>query len=195
MKQFEASTQYLIADGFALDTNNDPYRTFMYTSFQELATNISHRRVATLSKKSGNTILSKICGMVAADEARHATAYKTFIGRIFELDTNEMMLAFEDMMRKKIVMPAQYLRELGDKVNSFSSFSDCAQRLGVYTATDYVDILKGLIEEWNIESIRGLKEEGEKARDYLTKLPDRLTRISERMKIPDTEFKFNWILA
>jgi acyl-[acyl-carrier-protein] desaturase len=87
------------------------------------------------------------------------------------------------------------LRELGDKVNSFSSFSDCAQRIGVYTATDYVDILRSLVDEWEIENIRGLNENGEKARDYLVNLPDRLAKLSERMKIPDTEFKFNWILA
>jgi acyl-[acyl-carrier-protein] desaturase len=195
MPKFEASTQYLIADGFDLDTQNDPYRTFMYTSFQELATNISHRRVATLAKKSGNTILSKICGLVAADEARHATAYKTFIARIFEIDTNEMMLAFEDMMRKKIVMPAQCLRELNSKVNTFANFSDAAQRLGVYTAVDYVSILRDLIAEWNIESMGNLKESGEKARDYIMKLPDRLEKLSSRMKVPDRELKFSWILG
>jgi len=195
MREFEASTQYLIRDGFNNGAANDPYRNFVYTSFQELATNISHRRVASLAKQQGNTILSKMCGLVAADEARHAKAYKTFVSKILELDPNEMMLAFEDMMKKKIVMPAQYLRELGEKVNSFESFSDCAQRIGVYTATDYVDILKSLLDEWQIEGIRGLKEDGEKARDYLMRLPERLTKISERMKLPDTEFKFNWILA
>jgi acyl-[acyl-carrier-protein] desaturase len=195
MPKFEASTQYLIADGFDLDTNGDPYRTFMYTSFQELATNISHRRVATLAKKSGNTILSKICGLVAADEARHASAYKNFIARIFEIDTNEMMLAFEDMMRKKIVMPAQALRELGGTVNTFANFSDAAQRLGVYTSADYVNIMRELIIEWEIESMGNLKESGEKARDYIMKLPDRLTKIAERMIIPSRELKFNWIIA
>jgi acyl-[acyl-carrier-protein] desaturase len=195
MPKFEASTQFLIADGFDLDTNNDPYRTFMYTSFQELATNISHRRVATLSKKSGNTMLSKICGLVAADEARHANAYISFINRIFEIDTNEMMLAFEDMMRKKIVMPAQALRELGGEINTFANFSDAAQRLGVYTAVDYVNIMRDLIKEWNIESLTGLKENGEKARDYIMKLPDRMARISERIAIPDRELKFSWIIG
>lgn len=195
MPKFEASTQFLIADGFDLDTQNDPYRTFMYTSFQELATNISHRRVATLAKKSGNTVLSKICGLVSADEARHANAYKTFISRIFEIDTNEMMLAFEDMMRKKIVMPAQCLRELNGQVNTFANFSDAAQRLGVYTAADYVNILRDLIREWNIENLLSLKENGEKARDYLMQLPDRLERLSERMKIPERELKFSWIIG
>jgi len=195
MKEFEASTQFLIADGFNNGAGSDPYRNFVYTSFQEMATNISHRRVATIAKQEGSNILSKLCGLVAADEARHAKAYKTFVTKIFEIDSNEMMLAFEDMMRQKIAMPAQYLREMGDKINTFSNFSDAAQRIGVYTSLDYVDILKSLIEEWEIDSIRGLNEQGEKARDYLMRLPDRLIRLSERMRIPDTEFKFNWILA
>lgn len=195
MKEFEASTQFLIADGFNNGAGSDPYRNFVYTSFQEMATNISHRRVATIAKQEGSNILSKLCGLVAADEARHAKAYKTFVSKIFEVDANEMMLAFEDMMRQKIAMPAQYLREMGDKINTFSNFSDAAQRIGVYTSLDYVDILKSLIEEWEIDSVRGLNEQGEKARDYVMKLPDRLTRLSERMRIPDTEFKFNWILA
>jgi acyl-[acyl-carrier-protein] desaturase len=195
MKKFEASTQYLIADGFDLDTQNDPYRTFTYTSFQELATNISHRRVATLSKKCGNTILSKICGVISADEARHATAYISFVKRIFEIDTNEMMLAFEDMMRKKIVMPAQAMRELGNKVNTFANFSDAAQRLGVYTAIDYAEIMDKLVKEFDLENIRNLKENGEKARDYLVKLPDRMLKLAERIKIPEKELQFSWIYA
>ena len=82
----------------------------MYTSFQELATNVSHRRVATLSKKAGNDRLAKICGVIAADEARHANAYLDFVKRIFEIDASEIMLALEDMMRKRIVMPAHLLR-------------------------------------------------------------------------------------
>ncbi|HAL82664.1 MAG TPA: acyl-ACP desaturase, partial [Mucilaginibacter sp.] len=61
---------------------------------------------------------------------------------------------FEDMMRKKIVMPAHFLREVGLKVGqTFGHFTDAAQRLGIYTAVDYVDILKELIEDWHIESI------------------------------------------
>lgn len=52
MRQFEMSTQYLIQDGFDIGTGADPYRNFIYTSFQEIATNVSHRRVAGISKKN-----------------------------------------------------------------------------------------------------------------------------------------------
>ncbi|RKR80044.1 acyl-[acyl-carrier-protein] desaturase [Mucilaginibacter gracilis] len=194
MRKMEISTQYLIADGFDIGTGTDPYRNFIYTSFQELATNVSHRRVASLAKRDGDALLSKMCGVIASDEARHAKAYKHFIEKIFEVDANEAMLAFEDMMRKKIVMPAHFLREMGTKIGqTFGHFTDAAQRLGVYTAVDYVDILKELIEDWHIESISGLSESGEKARDYIVKLPERLTRIAERMKNPGLEYKFSWI--
>lgn len=194
MREMEASTQFLISDGFDLQTGNDPYRSFVYTSFQELATNISHRRVAQLAKKAGDAMLAKICGHIASDEARHAKAYKSFVERIFEVDPSEMMLAFEDMMRKKIVMPAHYMRELGVNIGqTFGHFTDAAQRLGVYTSADYTDILENLIADWKVEHLTGLNEAGEKARDYVMALPNRLRRVAERMRIPELEYKFRWI--
>lgn len=195
MRQMEISTQYLIADGMEIGTARDPYRNFVYTSFQEMATNISHRRTASLAKQYGNNQLSKICGVIAADEARHAKAYRSFIQRIFEIDTSEMMLAFEDMMRKKIVMPAHFLRQQGEKIGTtFSHFSDAAQRLGVYTTIDYTDILESLIKEWDIGNMRSLTDAAERARDYLMGLPDRFRRVAERTTIKSPlEYEFNWI--
>jgi acyl-[acyl-carrier-protein] desaturase len=194
MRSFEASTQYLISEGFDNGAGADPYRNFIYTSFQEMATNISHRRVASFAKQDGNNLLSKLCGLVASDEARHAKAYKSFVKRILEIDANELMLAFEDMMRNKIVMPAHFLREVGLQMGqTFGHFTDAAQRLGVYTAVVYVQIMKQLIDEWHIEKVRDLNEAGEKARDYIMNLPDRLLRVAERIKNPSLEYKFSWI--
>ncbi len=194
MRQMEISTQYLIADGIDNGAARDPYRNFVYTSFQELATNISHRRTATLAKQHGNETLSKMCGVIASDELRHAKAYKSFITRIFEIDPSEMMLAFEDMMRKKIVMPAHFLRQQGEKIGTtFTHFSDAAQRLGVYTSMDYTNILESLIKEWNIENIGNLNSAAEKGRDYLMGLPARFRRISERGLKAPLEYKYNWI--
>jgi acyl-[acyl-carrier-protein] desaturase len=196
MRAMEVSTQYLIADGFDIDTGTDPYRNFVYTSFQELATNISHRRTATLAKQCGNNLLSKMCGVIAADEMRHAKAYKSFVERIFEVDASEMMVAFEDMMRKKIVMPAHFLRETGVKLSeTFSHYSDAAQRLGVYTTYDYIEIMESLLVEWQIDKINDLNEAGEKARDYVMALPARLRRVAERTKVPNLDYNFSWISA
>jgi acyl-[acyl-carrier-protein] desaturase len=194
MKQMEISTQYLIADGFEIGTASDPYKNFVYTSFQELATNISHRRTASLAKQHGSVQLSKICGVIAADEARHAKAYKSFVTKIFEIDPSEMMLAFEDMMRKKIIMPAHFLRQAGEKIGTtFSHFSDAAQRLGVYTSWDYTNILDSLIVEWKIGDITDLTGAAEKARDYLMALPERFRRVAGRSMKAPLEYEFNWI--
>jgi len=194
MKQMEISTQYLIADGMDNGAARDPYKNFVYTSFQELATNISHRRTATLAKKHGSNQLSQICGVIAADEARHAKAYKSFVAKIFEIDASEMMLAFEDMMRKRIAMPAHFLRQAGESIGkTFAHFSDAAQRLGVYTSRDYTHILESLIQEWDIANIGSLTGAANKARDYLMTLPDRFKKISERGLKTPVEYQFSWI--
>jgi len=194
MRQMEITTQYLLSDGLDIKTGTDPYKNFVYTSFQEMATNISHRRVATFAKKSGNNQLAKMCGVIAADEARHATAYKEFVRRIFQIDASEMMLAFEYMMKIKIVMPAHLMRESGMPIGGlWSHFSDAAQRTQVYTSHDYIEILRTLLDEWSIASMTQLNDAGEKARDYLMRLPDRLERIAERIKTPEKSYSFNWI--
>ena len=141
MREVEITTQHLIADGFDIGTGKDPYKNFVYTSFQELATYISHNRVSQLAKDYGDKKLSKVCKMIAGDEMRHHHAYSEFINQIFKVDPSEMMLAFQYMMKQKITMPALFLRESGDKIGTaFEAFSDSAQRIGVYTASDYVDI-------------------------------------------------------
>jgi acyl-[acyl-carrier-protein] desaturase len=132
--------------------------------------------------------------MIAGDEMRHHHAYSEFVSAIFKIDPSEMMIAFQFMMKQKIVMPAHFLRESGEKISTaFEQFSDSAQRIGVYTAADYIDIMQKLMSRWEIDKITGLTDEAEKARDYLMKLPARMTRISERMVIPQESFIFKWV--
>ena len=58
---------------------------------------------------------------------------------------------------------------------------------------DYVEILKKLNVKWEIDKITNLSDEAEKARDYLMKLPERMTKISERMVVPMEEQIFKWV--
>jgi acyl-[acyl-carrier-protein] desaturase len=194
MREVEITTQHLISDGFDIGTSNDPYKNFVYTSFQELATYVSHNRVSQIAKQYSEKSLSKMCRLIAGDEMRHHLAYSEFVDRIFKVDPSEMMLAFQYMMKQKITMPAHFLRESGNAISSaFEQFSDSAQRIGVYTAHDYVDILQKLIDKWQIDKMSGLTDEAEKARDYLMKLPARMLRISERMVIPQESHIFKWV--
>lgn len=194
MIEVERTTQHLINDGFDIGTDRDPYKNFVYTSFQELATYISHNRVAKLARQHGNKSLAKMCKIISGDEMRHYNAYSTFVKEIFSIDPSQMMIAFKDMMKHKIVMPAMFLRESGDSIGAaFDEFSNAAQRIGVYTGQDYIDIMKKLIVRWDIENIRGLSEEAEKARDFVTKLPARMERINQRIRISEKITHFKWV--
>ena len=194
MIEVERTTQHLITDGFDIGTDRDPYKNFVYTSFQEFATYVSHNRVAKLAKQYSNKSLSKMCKIIAGDEMRHYNAYSQFVKDIFELDPSEMMIAFKDMMKHKIVMPAQFLRESGESIGTaFEDFSNAAQRLGVYTAQDYIDIMQRLIDKWEIDKFTGLTDSAERARDFLMAFPGRMQRISERIKIPEETTHFKWI--
>lgn len=195
MREVEITTQHLISDGFDIGTSRDPYKNFVYTSFQELATYISHNNVAKIARKRGHKLLAKMSKIIAGDEMRHHLAYSEFVRQIFQHDPSEMMLAFAHMMKHKIVMPAMFLRQSGEEKSTlFEQFSVVAQRTGVYTGYDYIDILRKLNAIWEIDKISGLTDEAEKARDFLMKLPDRMQRITDRMVVPDTKYNFKWML-
>ncbi len=194
MREVEITTQHLIADGFDIGTSRDPYKNFVYTSFQELATYISHNNVSKIAKKAGMKNLGKMCKIIAGDEMRHHKAYTEFIRQIFSIDPSEMMMAYFDMMKLKITMPAMHLRESFETKGAlFEKFSEVAQRAGVYTSFDYVDIIRKLNSSWSIDKISGLTAEAEKARAYLMKLPERMERIAERIVVPDTQHNFKWM--
>ena len=194
MREVEITTQHLIADGMDIGTGRDPYKNFVYTSFQELATYVSHNNVAKIARKNGHKLLAKMSKIIAGDEMRHHLAYTEFVKQIFKYDPSEMMLAFQYMMKNKIVMPAMHLRHSSETKGSlFDQFSVVAQRAGVYTGFDYVDIIKRLNTIWEIDKITGLTSEAEKARDYLMRLPERMYRITERIVVPNTKFEFKWL--
>lgn len=101
MRMVESTTQYLIGSGMEPQIDQNPYNGFVYTSFQERATFISHGNTARHAKQLGEHKLASICGTIAADEKRHEIAYSRIMSKIFELDPNGAMLSFQDMMKKK----------------------------------------------------------------------------------------------
>merc|ERR1719389_80399 len=68
MKAVETTIQHLIGSGMNPKTDNNPYLGYLYTSFQERATKISHGNTANLSDSAGDKSLSKICRLISADE-------------------------------------------------------------------------------------------------------------------------------
>jgi acyl-[acyl-carrier-protein] desaturase len=194
MKAVEQTIHRLIYNGFNANTDNDPYQALVYTSFQERATKISHVNTGKLADKAGDSTLSKICKTIAGDEARHEKAYKSFMGKIFEIDPNGGLMAFEKMMRKQIVMPSIMMGEGSKSPNLFTDFSAITQKIGVYTAMDYATIIQHLVSHWKIETLTGLQDGMAKAQDYLCGLAARYTKIAERMKLPE-DVQLLWLNA
>lgn len=196
MRMIEKTIQYLIGSGMDPRTENNPYLGFIYTSFQERATFISHGNTARQAKVFGDLKLAQICGTIAADERRHENAYTKIVEKLFEVDPDGTMIGFEDMMRKKISMPAHLMYDGHDK-SIFENFSLVAQRTGVYTARDYADILEYLVKRWNVENLPGLSSRGQAAQDYVCSLASRIRKLEERAqsrvkKGPKTG-AFSWI--
>lgn len=176
---------------------NNPYLLFMYTSFQERATFISHGNTARLAKQHGDKNLAQICGIIASDEKRHETAYTKIVEKLFEIDPDGAVSAFADRMRKKITMPGLFMYDGRDE-NLFEHYASVAQRLNVYTAKDYVDILEFFVERWKVEKLTGLSSEGRKAQDYVCGLSQRLRKLEERVQekaTQETTIPFSWILG
>jgi acyl-[acyl-carrier-protein] desaturase len=193
MRSVEVTIHHLLNRGFDPLTENDPYLGFVYTSFQERATKISHRNVATLAKRAGEETLHTICGRIAGDEARHEKAYKLFMSRVFELDPAGAVRAFAVMMKRKITMPAVLMYD-GVEENLFAKFSRVAQQTGVYTAADYADIVDDLVQSWGVARIPGLSDLSAKAQEYVCGLADRYRALAGRVPATCSE-EFSWLVA
>ena len=172
MRAVEVTIQHLIRNGFDPGAHQDPYKGFVYTSFQERATRISHRNVARLAQRAGDDHLKTICGIVAGDEARHEKAYTAFISHIFDVDPSGAILAFRDLMKNQIVMPAHLMYD-GKDPDLFDHFSIVAQRIGVYTAQHYAEIIDHLVSTWSVETRTGLSAEAAEAQEFLCNLGPR----------------------
>jgi acyl-[acyl-carrier-protein] desaturase len=198
MREVDVVINNLIFDGMDIKTGRDPYRFFVYTSFQELATNRSHRNVGDLAKKTGATRLGKMSGVIAGDEGWHARAYRLFVDQFLALDTDEAIIAMADLFKKQITMPAMNMRERGAaKGDTFATFEALAQRSGVYTAQDYLEIMEHLIDYWKIPDFTGLSPEAAKAQDFICGLPRRYRRLLQRLRVPSAEElppTFRWLV-
>ncbi|BBH08793.1 Plant stearoyl-acyl-carrier-protein desaturase family protein, partial [Prunus dulcis] len=169
MLMIEKTVQYLIGAGMEPGTENNPY----------LGSARAHMRT------------------IASDERRHEMAYSKIVEKLLEVDPTGAMVAIADMMRKKITMPAHLMYD-GEDPKLFEHFAAVAQRLGVYTADDYADILEFLIGRWRLEKLEGLTSEGARAQEFVCGLAPRIRRLQERAderarKMGPHAVKFSWI--
>ncbi|GIL89812.1 hypothetical protein Vretimale_16499 [Volvox reticuliferus] len=185
MHSVESTIQRLIGRGLDPKLENNPYLCFVYTSFQERATRISHGNTARLAQYHGDVPLAKLTGLIASDEARHEAAYTAIVAEIFERDPDGAMLAFADMMRKGIVMPAHFVDDdwhtqaNGKGTNLFVDYAAVADAIGVYTTNDYANIVDHLVKRWDIGNVKVVTGEAAEAQAFLIKHSERIRRLAD----------------
>ena len=114
------------------------------------------------------------------------------------------MEAYQDMMKKQIVMPAHLMDDGEHRARTgrdlFADFATVADSTGTYTAEDYASIMEHLIKRWNIADVNCESGEAAEAQEFLMKQPARIRKLAEfgarktAKKAPVPE-SFSWIFG
>lgn len=172
--------------GFDPQWHGEPYRLVAYTSLQEKATQYSHANLARLAAPA-EPRLQHILARIAADEGRHHLFYRDTFALLLEADPERALKAAWAVM-PKLAMP-------GHTIPGFNDLAEVARAAGIYGPMDYCRIVSELLSVWGIAAARGLSKSGERLRERLLELPERLQRfahiVTERRKnVPSMQFDF-----
>jgi acyl-[acyl-carrier-protein] desaturase len=192
---FERTVQHFLQGGFDTRANGDPYRGLAYASFQEHATKTSWNQLGKLAGSVGASRLHRICGLVAADEARHERVYASVLREVVKVDPAGVLESLHDTFGHSIVMPARTMTDGHDR-RLFSNFAEVGQRIGVYTLKDYADNLHQLVALLSLETLTGIPAAAAEFRDAICALPARYDALAEeRAAHPGRPHPFRWIFG
>ncbi len=172
--------------GFTPSWTGNPYKTFVYTSAQERATQISHEATAKLIGESEPTIAA-ILKRIATEEARHFVFYMTVFKEILKRDANVALEAASEVL-PAIDMP-------GVSITNFVEYAEVISRSGGYSMNDYKIIVEQLISHWKVEALTGLNEIGRKAQEKIMSIPSRLEKVIQHFerRLKAKSFRFDVI--
>jgi acyl-[acyl-carrier-protein] desaturase len=194
MRAVEITVHHLLNSGFDPRVFPDLYAGLVYTSFQERATKISHNNVGRLAGKEGNDALEGICRRIAGDEARHEAFYTRAMAAVLDQDPQGGVITCGTMLRKMIAMPGRLMYD-GKDPDLFDHFSVVAQRLGVYTVQDYADIVRHVVQTWNIAA-RPVTGKAARAQEFLCNHAERVESLAEQISeriAAEPPVRFSWI--
>jgi acyl-[acyl-carrier-protein] desaturase len=194
MRAIEVTIHHLINNGFNARAHPDLYGGLVYTAFQERATKISHANVGRLAANGGDAALNKICLRIAGDEARHEAFYTTMMGRVYDQDPEGALIVTMGLLRRVIAMPGRLMYD-GKDPDLFDHFAAVAQRLGVYTVTDYAGIVEHLVRTWKVAE-RSASGKAARAQDFLCKHAEKCHSIADQVAeqaAKQPPVAFSWI--
>jgi acyl-[acyl-carrier-protein] desaturase len=194
MRAIEVTVHHLLNNGFNARAYPDLYGGLVYTAFQERATKVSHANVGKIAATQGDASLAKICQRIAGDEARHEAFYTTMMGKVMDTDTEGGIITMGSLLRRVIAMPGRLMTD-GKDPDLFDHFATVAQRVGVYTVTDYAKIVEHLVSTWNIAQ-RSVSGKAARMQDFLCKHAEKChsmgAQLAEKMA-KEPPVAFSWI--
>lgn len=148
------------------------YDALVYLSLQELATRIAHRATGVLiGDPAGERVMSR----VAADENLHHLFYRDLATAAFAIQPDEMMAATQRQVAG-FEMP-------GVGIPGFEAHARRIAAAGIYDlAVHYQQILAPVVlRQWAVETMTGLGDLGNRAREALMSRMERSARVAERL--------------
>jgi len=143
----------------------------VYLALQELATRISHWNTGRLLDDVGCTLLKR----VAADENLHFLFYRDLATAALHADPSGVVQAI-DRQVTSFEMP-------GANIEGFAAHAASIAGAGIYDFRVHYEqvLVPVVIKHWRLESVEGLDDEAEAAREHLLGWMARLRRVAERV--------------
>jgi acyl-[acyl-carrier protein] desaturase len=148
--------------------------SFVYVSFQELATRISHRNTG---RYCDDPIAERLLARIAMDENLHMIFYRDLVTAALEIAPSQALRAIADEVAG-FVMP-------GSVIPGFARRAIQIARAGIYDLRIHHDeVIMQLVRHWRVFEITGLDADGEQAQHdlvaALAALDARATHFAER---------------
>ena len=154
--------------------NKSPLEGVAYVTFQELATQISHRNTGRVSKRDGDVLADDLLNRIAQDEALHMAFYRNVGQAALEIDPNTMIQAIHKEV-SGFAMPG------AETIPDFLSDAMIMADAGIYDPDLHVNrVLRPIIKQWDIEHREDFTGEGARARDNLFKTLEKYERFAAR---------------
>jgi acyl-[acyl-carrier-protein] desaturase len=149
-----------------------PEDGLVYVALQELATRIAHHNTG---KVVDDAVGYEIMKRVASDENRHYLFYRDLTSAAMEIDPSAVVLAIERQVRH-FEMP-------GTGIVNFADHARAIARAGIYDFQVHHDqiLVPVVLRHWKLESLEGLSDEAERARERVVAYVERVGKAGRRM--------------
>ncbi|MCL6571123.1 MAG: acyl-ACP desaturase [Bacillus sp. (in: Bacteria)] len=148
-----------------------PFETMVYTSMQELATMVFYNNVAKVAGAHDKDLAS-LLRRLAKDETLHYAFYRDVIKYHLQLEPNYCYHLANVIMNFQ--MPGTVMPDFEDRMSIIAKEAN-------YGPLEYFDqVLDSIIEYWELEKLRPIAPEAEKARLDILRYHARLKRVRDR---------------